>query len=258
MSELAGKSGNKGGGSKPKIGDEAKGRFLDGLRRGARHEEAAREAGFARSSFYRLKGRDPHFARLWDDAIAHSSGPRYVCPGKGRQLQLRRNRNVAFTDARKAVFRDHFAGTCNLAAAAEAAGVCELTIYGHLAKDPGFAANFRADLQIGYLRLEAEVVRRRLEAQKRLRKIAPTGEPEPEFEAALKLLQRWDRKDGTIGPRAVGHGKLERWDFDDAMVALDKRLRALGARSVPPRLPPPDEPPAGEPPAGEPPEEPPR
>jgi hypothetical protein len=226
MGDSAG--GNKGGGSKPHIGEEAKGTFLTALRRGARHEDAARAAGFCRSSFYRLRDRDPDFAALWANAIAHSSGLRYVSPGKGRQLQLRRNRNVRFTEKRQDIFLDHFAGTCNLAEAAEAAGVSEKTVLAHRARDPNFAARFQQALEQGYARLEADILRRRVEAQQRLKAIEPTGEPEPEFERALKLLQRWDRKDGRLGLRVVAHGRQKGMSFEDAMELLDRRLEALG------------------------------
>ncbi len=226
MGDSAGR--NKGGGSKPHIGEEAKGIFLTELRRGAKHEDAARAAGFCRSSFYRLRDRDPGFAALWADAIAHSSGPRYVSPGKGRQLQLRRNRNVRFTEKRREIFLDHFAGTCNLTEAAEAAGVSEAPVFAHRAKNPDFAARFQQALEQGYARLEADILRRRVEEQQRLKAIEPKGEPEPEFERALKLLARWERRDGTLGPRTVSHGRQKSMSFEDAMELLDRRLEALG------------------------------
>jgi len=225
MSDRAGKPARRGG--RAPVTEKAKCVFLDALRRGARHEEAARAAGFSRSAFFRVRKRDPAFAALWDGAISYSSGPRYVSPGVGRPLQLRRNRNVRFTDQRKHAFLDHFAGTCNLTAAALAAGVSEATVFAHRAKDPDFAARFKVALEQSYARLEAEVVRRRLEAQLRLKEIEPKGEIEPEFERALKLLQRWERKDGSLGPRSVGYARQKAMSFDEAMDLLDRRLKAL-------------------------------
>ncbi len=239
---------NKGGGSKPQIGDEAMCVFLNALRGGARHSEAAREAGFCRSSFYRLKKRDPAFAAGWAEAVSHSSGLRYICPGEGRQLQLRRIRSVRFTPERQEAFLDHFAGTCNLADSAAAAGVSEATIFAHRAKDPDFAARFQTALEQGYARLEAMVVQRRIEGQKLLRPIEPTGEPEPEFERALKLLQRWERKDGRLGPRENGPGRQRRMSFDEAIALLERKLRHM---EVPIPLPAPEDEPPPPPPADE-------
>ena len=204
--------------------------FLDWLRRGASHEEAARAAGFNRASFFRLRKRDPGFAALWEAAVEQSAGCRFVNPGVGRRLQLRRNRSLRFTDARRQLFLEHFAGTCNLTDAAAAARISEGTIFATRARDPEFAADFQAALEQGYARLEADVLRRRVEAQQRLRTIAPAGEPEPEFERALKLLQRWERRDGTLGPRTRTPGRGRRWTFDEAIEALDKKLEALGVR----------------------------
>jgi hypothetical protein len=237
MSESRRGKARRPGGRAP-IDDEAERVYLTALGRGATEAEAARAAGFSRSAFKRLRDKDAEFARLWEAAVERSRGPRFICPGKGRAIQVRRNRRTRFTEERREIFLARFAGTCNLTEAAEAAGVSESTVFAHLAKDPDFAARFRQALPLGYVRLEADVLQRRIEAQRRLKAIAPTGEPEPEFERALKLLQRWDRRDGTIGPRGVSHGHMERWDFDEAIKLLAVRLKALGFK---PALPPPEE-----------------
>ena len=46
----------------------------------------------------------------------------------------------------------------------------------------------------------------------------------------MKLLARYDRKDGRIGRREIGHGNRERWPVEEAIEALDRKLRALGVR----------------------------
>lgn len=225
MGDMAGVPARRGG--RARIGDEAKGAFLDALRRGARHEEAARGAGFSRSAFFRLRSRDPAFATLWEEAIDYSSGPRYLSPGAGRRLQLRRNRSVRFTEQRREIFLARFAGTCNLTEAADAAGVCIATVFAHRAKHEEFAARFQQALDQGYALLEAELVRRRLEGQQGLSAVRPTGDPEPEFDRALKLLQRWDRGRGGIGLRTVAPGRQQRSTFEEAIEALDRKLAAL-------------------------------
>jgi hypothetical protein len=47
----------------------------------------------------------------------------------------------------------------------------------------------------------------------------------------MKLLGRWGRHGGGGGGREVGRGRERRWSFDEAIDALDRKLRALGARN---------------------------
>jgi len=46
----------------------------------------------------------------------------------------------------------------------------------------------------------------------------------------MTLLARYDRRDGRVAGRGIGHGRQRRWTFEEAIAALDKRLRALGLR----------------------------
>jgi len=211
------------------------GEFIAQLRRGANYEQAARAAGFSRSAFHRLRRRDARFAATCAEAIERSAGRRYVAGGRRRALQLRRNRSVRFDARRQARFLSHLAGTCNAEEAAELAGVSDSTVFSHLAKDPDFAEAYQAALQQGYVRLETEAVRQRLEAQRQLREgVLPTGEIAAEFERVMKLLQRYDRRGGEIVRRSAGHGHQRRWTFDEAIRELDRRLRNFGARRLPP------------------------
>jgi hypothetical protein len=237
------KSGARRGG-RPPIDALAKGRFIEALSRGASQAAAARKAGFSRSAFFRLRRRDREFDAMCDEAIQRSLGPRFVSGGAKRRLQLRRNRRVRFTPERQDTFLAHFAGTCNLADAAEEAGVSESTVDSHRRKDPDFARRCQQALEQGYAKLEADLVARRLAAQRRLREIEPTGEPEPEFDRALKLLQRWERRNGQLGQRAVGPGRERRWSFDEAIALLEKKLKNMGIPIEP--LPPGHERPDGD------------
>ena len=55
-----------------------------------------------------------------------------------------------------------------------------------------------------------------------------------EFDRIMKLLARWDRKPRRPGSRFTP-GRRQRWTFEETIVLLDKKLRAIGARrSVPP------------------------
>jgi len=231
------KTGKWRRGGRPPIGEKARQVYLAQIARGVGEEAAARAAGFTRSAFARLRRREAGFAALHEEAADRSRAPRFISRGKGRALQVRRNR-IRFTDKRKEIFLDRFAGTCNLSEAAELAGIAEATVFRHLAQDPDFAARFREALGLCHVRLEADVLHRRIKGQQRLKEIEPTGEPEPEFDRAMKLLQRWDRKDGTLGRRSVGHGQARRWTFDEAIKLLAAKLKHMEGK---PGLPSPEE-----------------
>jgi hypothetical protein len=86
------------------------------------------------------------------------------------------------------------------------------------------------------LRLEAQA---RLwaameEAEARGAKLPPEAEG-VEFDRTMKLLARWDRRDGRLGPREVRHGRQQSMSFVDSIELLDRKLRSLGVRTdVPP------------------------
>ena len=210
-----------------RIDDGAMGVFLQALRRGAVLEDAARAAGFSVSTFLRVRKRDAAFAEAWEEAVEISAAPRFIAPGNGRKWQLKKTRRLRFEGWRRDVFLAHFAGTCDLRAAAEAAGVHEVTVNRHRAKDAEFDAACERALQIGYARLEAEAVRQRLVAQQRLsEEIVPAGEIAQEFERVLKLLERWERRRS----KPVQGGRVREWSFEEAIGEIDKGLRALGLR----------------------------
>lgn len=51
----------------------ARARFLEFLRKTGNVSYSAKEAGFARFSFYRLRKKDPDFAADWDDAVEEAT-----------------------------------------------------------------------------------------------------------------------------------------------------------------------------------------
>jgi hypothetical protein len=146
-------------------------------------------------------------------------------------------RHVKFDAGRQEAFLACFAWSADTLAAAAEAGVSESTVYAHRRKDPAFAEAYRSALALGCARLEAEALRQRLAAQKALRaaaeKAPPGAAPPPtldaaaEFERALKLLARRDRKERRPGGR-------QRWTFDAAIELLEKRMRGLGHKLPPP------------------------
>ena len=63
----------------------------------------------------------------------------------------------------------------------------------------------------------------------------------------MKVLARYDRRNGTVGPRTVAPEHAQRWTFEQAIQALDRKLGSLNIPLVeivdqqPPLLPPPPE-----------------
>ena len=224
----------------------AKQAFANGLRAGLKRDDAARAAGFTANAFYYAGTRDPLFAsacrwamdlsaadeRSARAAAAPLEGRNFApVPNANRRLQARPVRRPRFDDRRRRIFLDHFAGTADLRQAARAAGVAPCTVNQHRRADAAFAAACEEALGHAYATLEAEAVRQRLEAQRNLREgLCPTGEVAQEFDRVLKLLARYERKNGRVGTRTLAPGRERRWTFDDAIEALDKKLSALGIR----------------------------
>lgn len=229
-----GKGGSRRGGRKPRIDGLAMGEYVERLSRGENYEAAAKGAGHSRSAFHRLRKRDAEFEAVCEEAVARSSGKTFVHGSRGRKLQLRRTRWVKFTPERQDIFLAHFAGTADTAASAAEAGVCEATVDGLRRRDPEFDRRYLDTLAQAHVKLEADLAARRIAEQKRLRDIEPTGSPEPEFERAMKLLKRWDRRHGRPDSRAVGPGAQERWDFDESLALLERKLRNMGIPIEPP------------------------
>lgn len=222
-----GKGDSRGAGRRL-IDDEAKAAFIAAVLRGARLPDAAAEAGFTIEGFYGARSRDPAFKTRWVEALEASAGEERTARNNGRRAQTRKMRHVKFTAARQEVFLYHFAGSCDAEAAAEAAGVHASTVYKHRQRDRGFAALFQQALELSYPRLEAEALRARIEAQERLKEgLLPAGEVPAEFDRQLKLLRRWDRRNGEVGPRRVSPPPEPGCSFDEAVEALARRLKAL-------------------------------
>jgi hypothetical protein len=229
------------------------GRFVLALRDGATVEAAAVAAGVAVATLYYRRRIDPDFAALWSDAVAGASGAVAAARADGRAAQdaaqgvtirehadrylvRKRRRAVEFTRRRKQIVLDHFAGSCNMAAAAAAGGVTERTVRKALAEDPAFAEGFDAALMVGYKAMEAEALCQVQEAQAAYR-LSPTDDPDAAartWDRTIQLLREYRRKDGSIArrPRGTRPRVASPDDVRSAMAkalgAFEKRCRALG------------------------------
>lgn len=215
----------------------AMGAFVASLESGAGVEAAAAEARVAVSTLYCRRERDEGFARAWDEAVAKSSGPVLVWNQAKRRYQKQASRRVRFGPARKQVFLDHFAGSCNLAASAAAAGVCTSSVHRHLARDAAFAEAFQAALEIGYRLLEAEALEQARLAQAAYRIDPASPEGAMSFDKAMQLLREYKRGQGKIGLRPGG-GRRPGLSFGAAVALLEKRLTVLGVTIDEDSLPP--------------------
>ena len=205
---------------------------VQALRGGASFAEAAACARVARETLHRWRRASRAFDEACAAAVAESDQPKLVAPrGGAAKYQLQRSgRRHRFTAERKALYLSHFATTCDSKAAAAAAGVHVSTVYHHRRADADFAAECRRAKAESYEHLEAELVRLRLEALERMRRRGGDDPPElaeEEFDRALQLL-REHRK--TLAGRGGEGVARARWDFDKALDALEKKLRAFGVR----------------------------
>jgi hypothetical protein len=229
----------------------AKARFLKALRAGASRDDAAAGSGFSWRAFYSARRRDAVFEFGWlaalelsavDERDARRAAKRLaerraegrIESGNRRVVQLKARRGFSFDERRQQLFLDYFAGTADEDAAADAAGVARQTVRAHMRRNPEFAALRDEALHFAYARLEAEAVRQRLAAQQRLRdNLEPTGEIAREFERVMKLLARYDRKEGRIGSRVHAASPKRAVTFEEAIRALDKALDGLAITRLP-------------------------
>lgn len=101
-----------------------------------------------------------------------------------RVVQKRAVRADGWTKAKRALFLDVFAATCNAAYAARRCGMNERSVRALKARDPGFARLYEEALQEGYDRLEAELLARTLGAE-----VAGSGDDENPTEADRQRIE---------------------------------------------------------------------
>lgn len=80
--------------------------------------------------------------------------------GKSRKVQVRKGRGDGWTEAKRRVFLDHLAATCNVRASAAAAGMGEHSAYALRRRDAGFAEQWQAAVATGYAAIEAMLMAR--------------------------------------------------------------------------------------------------
>lgn len=129
--------------------------------------------------------------------------------GKSRKRQVRPVRKDGWTQAKRRIFLDHLAATCNVRRSAETAGMGEHGAYALRRRDPAFAAQWQAAIEHGYATIEATLMARALappDATLPERQEGDPLTPDPagmDTELALGLL-KWrdqgERRTKRVGP----------------------------------------------------------
>jgi hypothetical protein len=240
-------------------------RFLLGMRNGLTVAAAARWAGVAVATLYYRRRIDASFAELWREAVAGASADvaavraaeraadeaaqgTKVCAHGDRVLVRKKRRIVDFTPERKQLFLDHIAESCNMDAAAAAAGVTGGAARKALAEDADFAEAFDVALAVGYKALEADTLHQ-VQMAYRLSPDGPAGAAgsggdKQTFERSMQLLHEYRRRDGTIGRRPSPHHRkmASKEEVVQAVAKLIREVRQRNALLAQAKLPPPNGP----------------
>ena len=158
----------------------------------------------------------------------------------GKTQVIRSPRNARWSQAAEARFLETLAATCNVTAAAAAAGFSTTAIYKRRKAWPGFAAEWAACVEQGYARLEAALIDR---ASDSLRREAIGGDqagPAVGFEQGLNLLrlhraevrggkpQRYDARARAPDIEAVRASILRKIEAVERAVARERAKKKKG------------------------------
>ncbi|MFL6847739.1 MAG: hypothetical protein ACJ8EI_05125 [Sphingomicrobium sp.] len=161
-----------------------------------------------------------------------SKGESDIGGGRSRRIQRRAPRGSlqdkpkrrAFTEARRQRFLNHFAASCNARAAARAVGISENCVHAWRQKDPQFNAGWKEALELGYARLEAELIRSATESLKiRPRKNAAVRVGTMSAETALRVLEAYRRTGGRDRGTVWPHP----YDVEGVRARLEAKMKAL-------------------------------
>lgn len=144
-----------------------------------------------------------------------------------------------FGRKRRAVFLEHLAATCNVAASAEAAGVTASCAYQRRMKDAEFRAEWRRALEQGYARLETELLAEALgeggstgphpaRADARVDPLPRARERGVDKDLALHLLR--EHKKGLAGIDRGGAAEKRNADWSEVEDYFIGKLKALRKR----------------------------
>jgi hypothetical protein len=160
-----------------------------------------------------------------------------ICRTPWRSAQLvEKRKKPRFDKARKRIFLEWFAATCNVRLAARQVGISQATAYRNRMSDPDFAEAWDRALEQGYARLEAKLLEMQFEAVEEPLEFDPGFDPELDFpdqklvdpDTAIALLRqhRGSTGKGRVTRQAAGRIASD----EEVRLALAKRLRAFAVR----------------------------
>jgi len=155
---------------------------------------------------------------------------RVVRPAKNGNTRVIRSR-ARWSDAAEAVFLEELAATCNVTAAAEAAGFSTTAVYQRRMRWPGFAAAWAEAVEQGYARIEAMLVERATDSLRStsiLRQAQDEREdrPAPTFAEALNLL-RLHRASVRGGAPQDYRAREKAPDMDEVRASILRKIEAI-------------------------------
>lgn len=213
---------------------------------------AAERARVSRSWVCLHRAEDPDFRAKMDAAIAEAKvrlregggmtpaagwrslgGEELVVRGSnGRRVQIARARLKQWTPRVEARFLATLAATCNVKASCAAVGLSAASAYAHARRAPGFIERWRAAVEEGYFRIEAELLGRTQELLARPAQEDRQDAPEPApltVDQAFQLLHMHKHKVHGIGERV---GRRPRKDgLPDALRVLLRNMDRIERRN---------------------------
>ncbi len=144
-------------------------------------------------------------------------------PRKRKEEAPERAKRWSATSER--LFLDTLAATCNVMVAIERSGFSATTLYYQRRQDGDFAQRWQDALQLGYERLEAqllEVAGRTLLADP----ATPEGQPKMTIAEALRLLEL-RRRTAKEGDARSGRRGVQTPDLDDLRSGILRKLTAI-------------------------------
>lgn len=141
---------------------------------------------------------------------------------------VQRQRGNNWTPAKRAVFLDHLAATCNVTRSCEAAGMRANGAYGLRRVDPGFAEQWRAALLTGYDRLEEALIQH---AMRGLSDVEHGEVPETPFDPAVAMALIKMHENRKQGLKKAGGPAVRRATEEETDAAILKQLAAISKRA---------------------------
>lgn len=173
-----------------------------------------------------------------------------IGPAPGRPLQGRKSRVDGWTMARRRMFLEELAASCNVSRALAAAGKKGSSLYRLRKREPQFAAQWQAALELGNERLEMALLRRAIEAVEGLTPDTDEedGQPVAKMTAAEAMTLLRQHRASVEGGRARGNRSAARHvvtqqEVDAVLITrmrmVKHRRRLRGAAGPAVALPPP-------------------